>query len=112
MTKLWVDLQLSEDAKLVSSEDQHHIYNEFMSKLEQECVADLTELFLERSDLFDQSSALPNDASFRIHLHQELKVSYKPHPLTSLAHPSHSGIGRGRRGEGRGLRELEPSHNF
>lgn len=69
MTMLWVDLGLSDEVKKVSNEQQLHIYNEYMGKLEQECVADLTELFLERSDLFDQISTSPND------VHQELKVS-------------------------------------
>ncbi len=70
---LWVGLGLSEEIKLVKKEIQVQIYNEYMGKLEQECVADLTELFLERSDLFDQLSSSPEDAFWRIH--QELKVS-------------------------------------
>ena len=72
MTMLWVELGLSEEVKRVSEEQLLQIYNEYMGKLEQECVADLTELFLERSDLFDQISASTNDTFSKIH--QELKV--------------------------------------
>jgi hypothetical protein len=77
MMMLWVDLGLSEDVKRISNEQQVHIYNEYMGKLEQECIADLTELFLEKSDLFgsdlfDQLSSSPKEAFDRVH--QELKV--------------------------------------
>ena len=73
MMMLWVELGLSEEVKRVSKEVQVQIYNDHMVKLEQKCVEDLTELFLERSDLFDQVSSSPEDAFTRIH--QELKVS-------------------------------------
>lgn len=71
MLMLWVDLGLSEEVKKISTEQQVNIYNEFMGQLEQDCVAELTELFLERSDLFDKGPA----ASAFDHVHQELKVS-------------------------------------
>lgn len=75
---LWVDLGLSEEVKKLSSEEQIHIYNEFNGKLEQDCVADLTELFLERSDLFDKISPSPSNTfspkDLFDNIHQELKV--------------------------------------
>ncbi len=46
--------------------------NEYMGKQEQEYVADLTELFLEQSNLFDQVLSSTKDPFACIH--QELKV--------------------------------------
>ena len=56
----------------MSQERQMAVYSECMGKLEHECVADLTELFLERSDLFNEIS-FPKDTFD--HVHEELKVS-------------------------------------
>lgn len=75
MMMLWVDLGLSEEARYLSNEQQVHVYNEYMGKLEQECVADLTELFLERSDLFNQISSSPKETFDRVHT--ELKVIFR-----------------------------------
>ena len=72
MTMLWINLGLTDEAKRVSMEKQMLIYNEYMAKLEKECVADLMELFLERLDLFDQISPSPMDTFD--HVHQELKA--------------------------------------
>ena len=74
MTMLWVELGLSADIKRISSEEQVQIYNEYMGKLEQVCVADLTELFLEKSDLFDTISTTSHTKDTFDLVHQELKV--------------------------------------
>ena len=74
MTMLWIDLGLTDESKRVSMEKQMLIYNEYMAKLEKECVADLMELFLERLDLFDQISPSPMDIFD--HVHQELKARH------------------------------------
>ena len=75
MTALWEELRLAEEVKHVSRRNQVQMYNEYMDKLEQKCVADLTELFLERSDLFDQFSTAPLYAYVRCIL-PELKVLF------------------------------------
>ena len=82
---LWADLGLSNNAKLLSKEEQLHIYNEYMGKLEQECVADLTELFLEQSNLFGQiiSSKENFDSHAVESVHKELKVSSIFYPIFS-----------------------------
>ncbi len=71
MCMLWSDLGLQDEVQWMSQELQIAVYNECMVKLEQECVADLTELFLERSDLFNEISS-PKDTFD--HVHEELKV--------------------------------------
>lgn len=81
MTVLWVELGLSEEIKRISCEEQVHIYNEYMGKLEQVCVADLTELFLEKSDLFDLISTSHTKDTFDL-VHQELKVCAHVIPCT------------------------------
>ena len=74
MTMLWIHLNLTDEARRLSIENQMLIYNEYMAKLEKECVADLMELFLERLDLFDQISSSPMDIFD--HVHQELKARH------------------------------------
>ena len=59
MNVLWMKLRLSTEVKYVSLKTQVMMYNEYMGKLREKCVADLRELFLERSDLFDQFSSAP-----------------------------------------------------
>ena len=71
MVMLWSDLDLLDQTRWMSQEQQIFVYNECMGKLEQECVADLTELFMERSDLFNEISS-PKDTFD--HVHEELKV--------------------------------------
>ncbi len=73
MLMLWMELGLSEEVRLVQGEEQVAIYNDYMGRLEQECVADLTELFLEKSEFFDQISSSPQETIELVH--QELKVS-------------------------------------
>jgi len=68
---LWADLKLQDQTRWMSQEQQISVYSECMAKLEQECVADLTELFLERSDLFNEIDS-PKDTFD--HVHEELKV--------------------------------------
>ena len=67
------ELGLSKEVEQVSKEWLKKLYQDHMVHIEQECIKNLQELLLERSDLFVQL----NDADIFDRVDQELKVSVR-----------------------------------
>ncbi len=82
MKVLWGKLGLLEEMKQVRKNIQVQIYNEYMAKLNLQCVADLNELFLEQMDLFNKICYSPMG---EVHVHLSLKV-YITLNLQNCAH--------------------------
>ena len=71
MDQLWSDLGVASDAVHVPSDRLIKIYHDYMGSVEQECLANLEELLLERHDIFDPNIS---EAEMITRLSEELKV--------------------------------------
>ena len=72
MEQLWSDLGVAGDAVHVSSDRLLKIYRDCMMTVEQQCLADLEELLLERHDIFDRN--LNGEVDMIARVSEELKV--------------------------------------
>lgn len=71
MDQLWSDLGVASDAVHVPSDRLIKIYHDYMGNVEQECLANLEELLLERHDIFDPNIS---EAEMITRVSEELKV--------------------------------------
>ena len=71
MDQLWSDLGVASDAVHVPSDRLIKIYHDYMGSVEQECLANLEELLLERHDIFDPNIS---EAEMITRVSEELKV--------------------------------------
>ena len=71
MDQLWSDLGVAGNATHVPSDRLIKIYHDYMSNVEQQCLANVEELLLERHDIFDPNIS---EAEMITRVSEELKV--------------------------------------
>ena len=71
MDQLWSDLGVAGDAIHVPPDRLIKIYHDYMGNVEQQCLANLEELLLERHDIFDPNIS---EAEMITRVSEELKV--------------------------------------
>ena len=74
MDQLWGDLGVASDAVHVPSDRLIKIYHEYMGNVEQQCIANLEELLLERHDIFDPNIS---ETEMITRVSEELKVRHE-----------------------------------
>ena len=72
MDQLWSDLGVANDATHVHTDRLIKIYHDCMGSVEQQCLAELEELLLERHDIFDNN--ISDDVDMIGRVSEELKV--------------------------------------